>query len=108
VEQVEKWKKWKSRGIDRRDLPAAVTVELRSGHLACDGSARYRYDLNTERMQLVGVHVNPLDPPEAADKSPQACFDPLALSYGKRGVDGFTPDQMKRFGQAFVSSCSQP
>jgi hypothetical protein len=79
VEQVEKWKKWKSRGIDRRDLPAAVTVELRSGNLACDGSARYRYDLNTERMQLVGVHVNSPDPPEAADKSPQACFDRLVV-----------------------------
>jgi len=89
-------------------LPAAVNAELRSGYLACDGSARYRYDLNAERMQLVGVHVNPPDPPEAADRRPQACFDRLALSYGKRGVDRLTPDQMKRFGQAFVSSCSQP
>jgi len=86
----------------------AVISELRGGYTACDASALYRYDLKAERMDLVGVRLNTPDPPDAADKSPQACFDRLASSYGRRGRGLLSRDQVKRFGQAFVSSCSQP
>jgi hypothetical protein len=85
--------------------PATLTDQLHSGYQACDGSAAYRYDLNSERMQLTGVLLSQPDPPDAADTSPQACFDRLAIQYGNRGP--LAPDQLKRFGQEFVAMCGR-
>ena len=86
-------------------VPAAVKDALRSGYSACDGSALYRYDLNTERMQITGVQLNQPDPPDVEDKTPQACFDRLVISYGKTARVRLSLEQMKRFGQQFLASC---
>jgi hypothetical protein len=89
-------------------VPAAIKDALRSGYQACDGRAVYRYDLTAERMRVVEWELNNPDPPDAADKSPQACFDRLAAAYSQRFRTRVSPDQFKRFGQDFVSSCSRP
>ena len=92
-------------GLTGAAVSAAVTGELRSGYSACDGSALYRYDLKTERMQLTGVQLNQPDPPEGADNTPQACFDRLAISHSKTTRGRLSLSQLKRFGQQFLTGC---
>ena len=94
-------------GLSGARIPAALTAGLRTGYHACDGRARYEYDLGTQRMQLAEVQLNQPDPPDAADKSAQACFDRLVLAYSKKGLSRLSANQLKRFGQDF-SSCGRP
>lgn len=88
-------------------VPAALKDALRGGYQACDGSAVYRYDLNAERMRVVEWELNSPEPPDPADKSPQACFDRLAIKYATNARPRISLEQMKRFGQEFVTSCAQ-
>jgi len=99
-----------------RDMPATTVIGLsgagidpRSRALLngspvdCDGTARYRYDPATERMQMISLTLNP--PPsesEAGRRDTQSCFDGLARRFTKP----LSPDDLEGIGRAFASGCA--
>lgn len=89
-------------------IDASTTGQLRTGYQDCDGTAQYRYDLITEKMELTSVKLNVPDAPEDAARNPQACFDRLVRRYERNRKTTLNPNELKEFGRAFVSTCGVP
>jgi hypothetical protein len=84
-------------------IDKSVAGGLREAPPFCDGAARYRYDPATEKMQLVSVKLNVPELPAITAKDPQACLDRLVRQKGRKTV--LQPDELEKFGQAFVDAC---
>jgi hypothetical protein len=87
-------------------IDKSITDQLKSGYVDCDGTAHYRYDLATEKMRLSSVKLKLPDPPEAAARQPQACFDRLVRQYNKNKKTVLNPSKLKKFGRTFTAMCA--
>ena len=86
-------------------IDSSVTDRLQSGYADCNGAAHYRYDLATEKIELVSVEPNVPDAPDAAANDPQACYDRFVRQYNKNKQKALKPAELKEFGRAFVTMC---
>jgi len=86
-------------------IDKSISDQLQSGYVDCDGVAHYRYDLTTERMRLSSVKLNVPDPPDAAARGPQACFDRIVRQYNKNRNTLLDPNELKEFGRTFAAMC---
>jgi len=87
-------------------IDKSITDQLKAGYADCDGAAHYRYDLATEKMRLSSVKLNVPDPPGAAARDPQACFDRLVRQYDKNKKTVLKPNELKEFGRVFAAMCA--
>ena len=90
------------------NLASTVRDKLRDGYRNCDGTARYSYDLVSEKMELSSLELSvPESTEPATSGDPQSCFDQLARQYDKNNKLRLTPEELKQFGQAFLSTCGK-
>jgi hypothetical protein len=92
-------------------VPDSMRRALRSGYLACDGQATYRYDLASGRRVLSSLTLRTegaaLDVRQEGQPRPgaQVCFDDLVREFVHTGRQKLLPDALKAFGEAFLARC---
>ena len=87
-------------------VASAISDKLRAGYHACDGAARYRYDLVSEKMELSSLELSVPDPAGPGTiGDPQSCFDQLVRQYARNNKLRLVPEALKDFGRVFASTC---
>lgn len=87
-------------------LDRKVKDKLNDTPADCAGEIYYRYDLESEKMELSSLELNPEDKTAGAD--PQGCFEELVQQYAKARKTTLTPDELKEFGRKFAATCVAP